>query len=97
MFDDKEKQLDRPGLIVPDPEEARERKKATQTGKFVLGLAVVFLATAITAVFGDLSVVTFVATGFFIALLVVGLMILFAGERQRRRDAARRIAAVQKR
>ena len=92
------------GLMTSDPREAQERKKAAQTGKLVLVLAVVFLVIAFAAVlgdlfeavFGDLSAVPYVAMGISISLLVVGLMILFAGERQRRRDAARRMDSARK-
>jgi Fe2+ transport system protein B len=79
--------------MTRDSEAARERKKAVEVGVFLSCSAVVFLLIAIMGVFGKLPIMTYVATGIFIALLVVGAMTLFAGERQRRRDTARRMAA----
>ena len=60
--------------------------KALRMGQRVMTVAVVFLAITIIAAVMGYSGITWAVAGLSLALFVVGLMLVFESERQRRRD-----------
>ena len=60
--------------------------KALRTGQRVMTFGVVFLAITIIAAVMGYSGITWAAAGLSLALFVVGLMLIFDSERQRRRE-----------
>ncbi len=65
-----------------------EHQKALRAGQRVMGFAIAFLAITLIAAVMGYSGVTWAAAGISLALFIVGLMLVFDSERQRRRDHA---------
>src|SRR5438270_11674734 len=61
---------------------------ALRAGQRVIGFAIAFLVITIIAAVTGYSGVTWAAAGIALAFFVVGLMLVFDSERQRRRDRA---------
>ena len=65
-----------------------EHQKALRAGQRVMGFGIAFLAITIIAAIMGYSGVTWAAAGITLAFFIVGLMLVFDSERQRRRDRA---------
>jgi hypothetical protein len=67
-----------------------EHRKADRDGRIALYIALAFLVISVVAILGGFSAVASISGGLCVALLVVGLLLHFEGERQRQRpDPAR--------
>src|SRR6185295_15831896 len=67
-----------------------EHRKAGRAGQIALGSALLVLIVSGVAALAGLGAVALTAAGFCVALVVIGLMLHYEGERQRQRpDSAR--------
>jgi Flp pilus assembly protein TadB len=88
--------LDRPqGLLPEDTEEAFERDEAARTGWYVFAGAALVAVLTVIGWLTSSQILTLVAAGIALALFVVAMLLIFDGERQRKRDAAPRVQALQ--
>jgi hypothetical protein len=80
---------DKTQLVPATAPPTKEHRKATRTSRGFFAVAILFAAiTAIAAVMGRHDVAS-ITGGILVALIVVGLVLNFEGERQRqRRDRA---------
>ena len=87
MFSRTEK---KPVVITATAPPTAEHRKARRAGRIAFCLALALLVTSVVALLSGFSVVASTAGGLCVALVVIGLMLHYEGERQRQRaDASR--------
>jgi hypothetical protein len=68
-----------------------EHRKSSREGRAVLGGALVLIVIAVVAALAGSSTVALTSGGLCVALLAVGLLLRFEGERQRQRAGRRQL------